>query len=1465
MVWTLVWVYAAVIVLLHIPSVQGFVGGKVADALGKKLGTEVRIGRVDLGFLNRLVITDVLLYDQQSKPMLRAARLSVNAELTPLLSGRISITSAQLFGVKALLYQERAGAKPNFQFVVDSLASKDTTKQKTPLDLNIHSLIIRNSEVSFDRYDVAPTHGKFNTAHIKASDISAHLILNRLTPDSINFNCKRLSFKEASGLNVKSLAMKLTGGGTSATLSDFHLSLPHSDLFIPRLQASYERQGGNIAAASLQYEGKIEQTSITLSDIACFVPLLKNFTTPLRLSSSFNGTSTTLRISSLSVNSPDHSLALSIGGSVSKQPSGIRWAAHVDKLTVNAKTIDLVSQNLKGQKINVPQAVTRLGDVTFKGQTGGLGKNIFVRGQLYTDAGNARLGIGLNGNKFTARMETPGINLGHILDDKRLGTLATHISVDGKLRPHKSPDLYAKGSIDRFDYQGYTYRNINLDGQFASGNIKGRLDMDDPNAHIHMEGIYATASKTPRVNVAAAIEQLNPSALKLTKKWPQTTFGGNLHADITGNNLSNISGKVTLDDFTMHSPDTDYSLDHLELNAGHDHEGHFVRMTSDFAALQLDGQYDYRTIARSITNLVASKLPTLPGLPPVTATPGNSFNLDLTLTRTDWMRALLGVDMQLQEPLHLTASMDDRQHALTLDTNIPDLTWNGNRYKDASLSIATPGDTLQARAWFTKVGDNGSNTRLKLNTSAANNHLTSSVTFDDRKPHGMNGELNLDARFFKNSDGNSTADMRVLPSQISIGDTIWLVHPSSISYTAGALHVDNFAIEHNRQYLRIGGSATHNPQDSITVDLKDVNVEYILNLVNFHSVDFAGLASGQATVKGVMDKPSARANLTVSNFTFEDGRMGTLRANVDWNLDENQINIHALADDGNQGQTFIHGYVSPGKSDIDLGIEARGTRLEFMNSLCSSFLKDVDAHATGHLRIFGPLKTINMEGQVVATGTVGVSSLGTTYAMQGDTVTFIPDNIIFHRDTIHDLGSGTGIVEGKVTHHNLSNFGYDLHISADKLLAYDFKTYGDQTFFGTVWATGSCDIKGKSGEVNIDVDVTPEKGSFLEYNAVSPDAVSRQEFITWHDKTPQALRPDTTTTTVDDKQDDMASDMHINFLVNTTPDVTLRVLMDPQSGDMITLGGNGVIRATYYNKGAFQMFGNYLVDHGTYRLTIQNVIRKDFLFQPGSTITFGGNPYDAALNLKAQYAVQGVSLSDLNVGRSFTSNTIRVNCLMNIGGTPGQPRVEFGMQLPTLSGDAEQLVKSLINTEEEMNQQVLYLLAVGRFYNSGTSTQEGAEQRSQTTLAMQSLLSGTLSQQINNVIGTLVGKSNWNFGANISTGDEGWNNAEYEGILSGRMLNNRLLFNGQFGYRDNANATTSFIGDFDLKYLLKPNGSMAVNIYNQTNDRYFTRNSLNTQGIGLLLKKDFTTMGDLFGRNKQKTAKSARKKRKTVK
>ena len=80
-VWSLLALYVLLMVAIHLPFVQSFMGKKTASLIAEELGTEVTVKRVELGFLNRLILDDVLIYDQQEKEMVRVGRLSVKMDV----------------------------------------------------------------------------------------------------------------------------------------------------------------------------------------------------------------------------------------------------------------------------------------------------------------------------------------------------------------------------------------------------------------------------------------------------------------------------------------------------------------------------------------------------------------------------------------------------------------------------------------------------------------------------------------------------------------------------------------------------------------------------------------------------------------------------------------------------------------------------------------------------------------------------------------------------------------------------------------------------------------------------------------------------------------------------------------------------------------------------------------------------------------------------------------------------------------------------------------------------------------------------------------------------------------------------------------------------------------------------------------------------------------------------------------
>ncbi|MCM1079638.1 MAG: translocation/assembly module TamB [Bacteroidales bacterium] len=1086
----------------------------------------------------------------------------------------------------------------------------------------------------------------------------------------------------------------------------------------------------------------------------------------------------------------------------------------------------------------------RLGSVDYSGIFEGHKGQYLLTGNLDTGVGGLKHRFSYSNNLLSATINTSQpVQLGSLLNTHALGDMK--FTLDTDVRVHENPasgrfTLHAlDGMVDipHVTANGYEYRNIRIASALQDDVAELSMNIADMNANgvarIKASNISELLNGRPEkirdIEFLADVARINPYALGLLKS-----------------------------DTVMQMPLSFI----LRATATSVHDGYAtVDFESDFANCRAEGNFDPFTLRQTFTNLVAKRLPTLPGMPKYKAT-DNSIEMNACIKDMRRVGGLLGVNVSSEQPLTLAGHVNDRMRSADISIDAPQLEIAGRELAGTKFYLYSLYDTLHINGETSRMESDGKRFSLSLKGRAADNKLTTSIDFDNGRERRMCGSINTDSHFFNNIEGTPVVNVSILPSEIMMGDSLWHLHSSDVTYTAYNLNVDNFVLEHGQQRIQIDGAATRSIEDSIVVDMQDVDVAYIMNLVDFHSVEFGGLVTGKAVVKSLFSEPSAYSDIDVQNFRFQYGRMGVLTCHAKWDNELGQININAVCNDDNvtpelDGRLGIDGYVSIKNNYIDLGMKAENTRFEFLQSFCESFLQDVNIYGTGNVRLHGPLNRINLTGDAVVNGSVMITALNTEYTLQNDTVHFVPNDIRFADCVFYDKYGKKGIISGALHHKNLGRMTFDLDVKAEHLLCFDFPTLEGSTFCGRVIGTGDCKITGRAGEIVFDIDAYPEETSELTYNVSSPDALQNQSFITWTSKGERD-----SIVAVDSiapvhqavHQHQLSTNVRLNFLVHVTPASTIRLLMDQKTGDYIKLNGSGDLRATYFNKGGMQIFGNYNVEYGEYEMTIQQVLSKNFRFLPGGSISFGGEPFQALVNLKAQYVVPSVPLSDLNIGNSFKNNSVRVNCLMNITGTAEHPVVDFDLNLPQASADIQQMITSIIDSEQERNQQVIYLLSIGRFYSANTNAAADPAAMSQTSLAMQSFLSGTVSQQINNIISDMVLKnSDWNFGANISPGDEGMNNAEYEGLVSGRMLNNRLLINGQFGYRDNKNATTSFIGDFDVRYLLFPNGNLSVRVYNQTSDRYFTKSSLNIQGFGIEFKHDFNSFIPAFLRKKKKT------------
>ncbi len=1441
--WTLgilIGVYLFLVIAINIPAVQSKLADAVAHIVSSQLDTRVSVGRVQLGLNGRIIIDEIAINDRSDAPMLTVRRLGTTINFIELLRGRIRLGQAQLFGARAQLYQDAEGAPPNFQFIVDALSSNDTTSNFY-LDLRIGQILIRRTYVKWDQRWKEETPEKFNTAHLSFENLNVTAELNALAQDTLNLRVKRFDVTElSSGLSLRELSFTAVADGGDLSVSNFHLALPNSAIDSPELSCTLD-EGNKVSNFNVGIAGNIDSR-----DIAALSPFLAKMDDNVTFSLEASGSPDDIDIGELKVSDTMMRTELSAQGHVTDLTKGLGQAViDVNVLSASANTLSLT------RLVDSP-IVEKLGDIELSGPlrlqndkvTASLSVSSSI-GKVYVEGTAAKSG------DIEASISTEDLLLGSLLDNSLLGSVSLNAEASGNF----NANLSIASNISSFEYKGYTYTNIGVAGNINGKSYEGSLNLSD--ANISLQGEGRVDLQRGIYTLTAEVQDFAPDELHLTDRFPGTRFSGKLDMDVQGDFRHNLNGYIHFDDFTMSMDEDTYRPGDVHLTARYEDDEQTYILISPFLEAQIEGRY---TIERLVDNFRYMLSQHLSAFLPYTAKEMSTDEYCTFLVRVYNMQPLkqfVGIDIDIDRPIVLEGSMDAEVEALNLNAHIPHLQYGKEDLRDVSLRIDGDPSSLLSTLRLKRLMK-GSYVDFGLDAAELTDKLTTRLYWDNNKQPALSGEISIVSEMQTDLDGKRYATGQILPSPIVVGDNYWQVYPGSYTVKDGVLDIDSFGIGDAEHYLAVNGRLSKEDTDTLHASLQAVNLEDIFSMINFDAVYFGGEVTGDVYAHSLLSKPYVDAHIQVPQFSLNHGTLGDLNLTGNWGKRDYSIYLDGIIDDTALGtRSLVSGYITP-KTDVpyhglDLSITADKTNIYFINKYTQAIFDNMQGNASGYAHLFGPFKQINVEGDILVNeGSLGIPLLGVRYHVENDSLLMTPGNIYFSNADLYDpQGSPDkpghrATINGHLTHSNFSNLRYDIDIHGDNLLGYSFSDFDELPFYGNVLATGDVRLNGSPGTVDINIQAQPQQGSFITYDLTSPDNVEQKQFITYVD------RNDTSATTIAASRiSDITpeSDIRINFDLDIDNNSTMNLLMDSRSGDMITVNGRGHILARYYNKGDMQIFGTYRIEKGTYNLSLQEIIHKNFDLLDGSYITFTGEPMNADLNIQASHTVSGVSLNDISARSTFSNTSARVNCLMNITGKASQPYITFDFDILNVNEDEKQMVRSLISTEEERNMQVIYLLGIGRFYTYDYSN----DSQSQSSTAMNSLLSSTLSGQLNQMLSNMIGSSNWNFGTNLNTGTTGWSDLDVEGMLQGSLLNNRLLINGNFGYRDNPVNSSNFIGDFDAQYHLTRSGSIALKAYNKTNDRYFTKTSLTTQGVGLLLKKDFSTLHELFTRKNKKT------------
>ena len=725
-------------------------------------------------------------------------------------------------------------------------------------------------------------------------------------------------------------------------------------------------------------------------------------------------------------------------------------------------------------------------------------------------------------------------------------------------------------------------------------------------------------------------------------------------------------------------------------------------------------------------------------------------------------------------------------------------------------------------------------------------------------------------------------EFHMMPSSLLLRDSVYTIGESRTTYIAAdsMITIDHFLFEGGGQHLMAHGVASPHTYDTLEVDLRKIDAAYVVPFVlPVQTIMFNGLLTGKATMSNAFRQPAIDAQVHVDSMGLNNCWFGD--AEVDLHIYSErkqqdtilppQLQFHADVTRSARPLVDLNGEaIFDGSGRWKLDMQADSVPLGFVNHWTSSVLSDLDGNATGRVVVGGRKGlTYVLLNAAAHNGSFTLPWTGARYTIPHDTIVMDTTAVLFHNVHLVDAEGNAVEVNGGVYHNQFRDFALDLHVDVHDALAYDVPDKEGQMLQGKVYASGHVDITGSEKDILVNADAVTANKSRFRLSLDNAASAIESNFI--HFVEHPASKGDTVIehdldnidfqfTAIDSTRYKRIGRCLLSLNLEVNPRLLFQLVLGVRNGDMIQARGSGALQLSYNTEtGDVRVLGTYDIEKGTLSYTVGNVIRREFTIGEGSTIAFSGDPANPGLDVTAKYRVTanlkdlfGDEIDQLSISRT----NIPVLTCMHLSGMLNNPILSFSLEFPSSDQSIQQQVRQAINTDEMMMRQVIYLLVFGRFF-----TPEYMSNAQYSTLnSTYSLLSSTVTGQINAWLSKLT--NILTLGVAIRSDGTGANaSQEYEAQFQLQPVD-RLIINGNVGYRYNDVSNQPFFGDLDVEVLLTEDGQWRLRGYTHTVDKYSLRQASTIQGVGIIWKKDFNwpTKEQMRAKREERKRKKAEKK-----
>ena len=1288
--------------------------------------------------------------------------------------------------------------------------------------------------------------------NLKASDFEYQ-------PKKFHIDLTDFSFREPSGIRLDQLAFEAGLTDTNASLSGLFLQINQSsananvDVSFSSLdQALKNPQNSSLSAA-------ISNLVLEMEDVQQFVPELRenvylDSLATHTLTGSLSAKGNLKKVADFTTEIKwGNNTTLSGSGELSNltEPDSLQYTLNTITLNSNKKDLSkFISSKELG--ISVPENLVVSGSLS--GGTTWVKPNMEVQIPEGTAQIDALVGFG-NSISFDGKVKVDSLQLGQLLQNDQLGQISLNLEGSGSGTELSNFDAKVDGTISEFQYGGYPYTKMDISGALENGKGKVSANINDPNLNMKAEANLVLDASANDIKLTSTIIGADLQKLGFTRD--NIKIAANVNGTYQGT-PSNYTIETDILEGIAVADNEQYQVTPIHLRAHIEDSITDVSIKSGFINGGLSSNASPTRVTEALKKQLAHYFTTDPGT--FEAEDNIKADLNLKVVPTPILSKVFLNGIQDVDSLSINANFDSKKQRLSADLNIPTISYAGSSID--SLNAFIKGDSLDLKFSAGLADLVYEPVHLKqtyLEGSLKDKELV--MNFNSKNDTLQVMHIASELVFQKD-----TLSLHIDPKNLVLNKKQWEIpNDNAITFAKSYTRFQNLILSRNAQKLEISTKVPKMEGEHIGILFENFQLQTFLSLLNPDEALAKGKVEGSFVILNPYTAAGLVADMTINDFEVLQNPMGILTLDAS-SKSMSDYDFDLALKEGGADLRLTGDYTArENTADLNMELDIQKLQTSILQGFFKEQLSDPKGYLTGSVLVGGTLAEPSYSGRINFNDVgLTLSAYKTVLNIDGQSLDIDEEKVTFQSFTVTDVNQGELTLDGKITTESLLNPGFDFSVKTDNFRVLDSKKGDDELVYGIASVKVDAKVTGDLELPVIDGSIRVRDITDLTY-VVPQDQLEIQErdgvVIFVNRENPNAIL----TRTDGESSNSFFSGMDINTTLEIANEATFTIVLDEKTEDKLQASGEATLNLNIDPNQDIRLSGRLELNKGFYRTSLYNLVSREFQLQPGSTIVWSGDPYDAKMDVTAIYEIETSAaplMSAISYGQdSGVSGRYQQAApflvYLNIDGQLMEPELSFGLDMPenaqgTFGGAVYGRIQQLNEQESELNKQVFSLLALNRFYpTTGSDGSSGGA----VALARNNV-NKVLSSELNAISNKLLGNSGFQLGFDFDSFQDyqtgtAQNRTQLNINASKKLFDDRLIVTAGSavdveGSAASGNTSTPMIGNVTLEYLLSEEGTYRLKGFRKQEYQNIIDGQLIVTGIAFIFDREFNKFSQLF-------------------